>query len=192
VKRCAKCDFEYDDAYDGCPQCARTSATAPPPSSTVRCPKCEKDYDSSYAHCPTCAAAAVLQPKTAAAKRGSSGCGATLVVFVVIALLFAWFGSCSSSGSGSGSSADNPALASKASAALAAAGGSAAIHDVTAYGTDHVVVTINVTIDALGGKVLAEDAGQGVAGAVFLNVPEATDVMVYDADRSLIDIYRRK
>ena len=23
MKKCAKCDFEYDDAYDGCPQCAQ-------------------------------------------------------------------------------------------------------------------------------------------------------------------------
>jgi hypothetical protein len=26
MKKCAKCDFEYDDAYDGCPRCARESS----------------------------------------------------------------------------------------------------------------------------------------------------------------------
>ncbi|MDP2182044.1 MAG: zinc ribbon domain-containing protein [Actinomycetota bacterium] len=28
MKRCARCDFEYDDAYDGCPRCARGTALA--------------------------------------------------------------------------------------------------------------------------------------------------------------------
>ena len=28
MKRCAKCDTEYDDAYDGCPNCARQSNAA--------------------------------------------------------------------------------------------------------------------------------------------------------------------
>jgi hypothetical protein len=28
MKRCAKCDFEYDDAYDACPVCARAEALA--------------------------------------------------------------------------------------------------------------------------------------------------------------------
>ena len=33
MKRCARCDHEYDDAYDSCPECARripTSNTMPP------------------------------------------------------------------------------------------------------------------------------------------------------------------
>jgi hypothetical protein len=29
MKRCAKCDSEYDDAYDACPNCARIAAPAP-------------------------------------------------------------------------------------------------------------------------------------------------------------------
>jgi len=34
TKKCARCDFEYDDMYDGCPQCARATipVIAPPPS----------------------------------------------------------------------------------------------------------------------------------------------------------------
>lgn len=33
TKKCARCDFEYDDAYDGCPVCARAevlASSAPP------------------------------------------------------------------------------------------------------------------------------------------------------------------
>jgi hypothetical protein len=30
MKKCAKCDFEYDDAYDACPQCARQIPVSPP------------------------------------------------------------------------------------------------------------------------------------------------------------------
>jgi len=29
MKKCAKCDFEYDDAYDACPRCARLAPVAP-------------------------------------------------------------------------------------------------------------------------------------------------------------------
>ncbi len=29
MKKCAKCGFEYDDAYDGCPQCARALEARP-------------------------------------------------------------------------------------------------------------------------------------------------------------------
>jgi hypothetical protein len=29
MKKCAKCDFVYDDAYDGCPQCAKTAEGRP-------------------------------------------------------------------------------------------------------------------------------------------------------------------
>lgn len=32
MKKCAKCDFEYDDSYDGCPVCARTEERPPVPS----------------------------------------------------------------------------------------------------------------------------------------------------------------
>jgi hypothetical protein len=28
MKKCARCHFEYDDAYDGCPQCARAAVAA--------------------------------------------------------------------------------------------------------------------------------------------------------------------
>jgi hypothetical protein len=29
MKKCAKCDFEYGDEYDGCPQCAQSAASSP-------------------------------------------------------------------------------------------------------------------------------------------------------------------
>ncbi|MEI7815365.1 MAG: hypothetical protein WCJ13_11350 [Coriobacteriia bacterium] len=35
MKRCAKCDYEYDDAYDGCPVCARTPQTKELPSGSL-------------------------------------------------------------------------------------------------------------------------------------------------------------
>lgn len=28
MKKCARCDFEYDDAYDGCPRCAKATVAA--------------------------------------------------------------------------------------------------------------------------------------------------------------------
>jgi hypothetical protein len=28
MKKCARCDFEYDDVYDGCPRCARETSGA--------------------------------------------------------------------------------------------------------------------------------------------------------------------
>jgi hypothetical protein len=151
MKKCAKCGHEYEDAYDGCPECAKPSA--PKPSAT------------------------------------SLGCAIIIVLVLFLSLL----GSCTKGcGSGTGSSSDdNPALANKASSALSAAGGSAAIHDVTAFGST-VVVTLTLTTEAMGGKVNAQDAGQGVAGAVLASVPDAAEVMVYDADRSLIDLYKRR
>ena len=35
MKRCARCDYEYDDAYDGCPSCARTPAVVSPSPTDV-------------------------------------------------------------------------------------------------------------------------------------------------------------
>ena len=30
TKKCARCDYEYDDIYDGCPACARAATGSAP------------------------------------------------------------------------------------------------------------------------------------------------------------------
>lgn len=39
MKRCATCDFEYDDAYDGCPQCAHKAADKAAPRNAAFNPR---------------------------------------------------------------------------------------------------------------------------------------------------------
>jgi hypothetical protein len=186
MKKCAKCDFEYDDAYDGCPQCARASAT-PEPSGTTRCPTCGKDYDASYAHCPTCAAAAALQPKAASKKPG-------FVAFLVLLLLFGCaLSRCNSSGSPSSSAAvDDSALTNSVVSAITAANVGAVVHDAHALSDGSVYVTMTLRKADMGGTVQAEDAGTGMANVIFAAVPGAKQVAVFDADRAIIDTYSRK
>jgi hypothetical protein len=122
-----------------------------------------------------------------------------IVALVVVAgFLSMCTSSCASIGGGTaateGSTAatDDPSLASKAQAAIAAAGGSAAVHDVSATTDGLVIVTLTLRKEDLGGEVQAEDAGTGVANTIYSAVPEAKEVGVYDANRSMIDSYTRK
>jgi hypothetical protein len=90
------------------------------------------------------------------------------------------------------STSDNPALAAKIQQAIASEGGGAAIHDVTADSDDHVIVTLLVRKEDMGGDVQAEDAGKAVAATVFHDIPEVSQVSVFDANNSMIDIYSRR
>ena len=188
MKKCARCDTEYDDAYDGCPTCARSS---------VRCPTCGKDYDASYAHCPTCAAAAVLQPKAAGAKPGSKGPGTGCVVLLVIAGLMVWgFNSCAASGAAN--MADNPALAAQAQTAIAAykSGAMSSLVDhITAQADGTVIITLNQTSAALAGASGtngAREIGAGYNSLVLAKVPEAKSVSTFDANNKMLELSTRK
>jgi len=175
------------------------------------CPYCHREYDGGrFEKCPNCRLSAAAP--TAAAKSGNAG--VVVVVLVLLVLAACGLSQCASCSGGSapssptapvGASPSAPApntevpstisddaLAAKAESALASAGGSAAVHDVLGLGNGQLAVTLNLTIDAMGGKVIAEDNAKAVANIIFASVPEATEVLVRDANRDSIDLYKRK
>jgi hypothetical protein len=188
MKKCAKCDTEYDDAYDGCPACANR-----PPAMNEGdmgfCSECghniwveaggvcpsghgadcvSEAHVSTGVKCPVCESIVpTIDPCPICVRDAKKAAGQLYVTpkgvgcFIVIALILAaGWGMQSCMATGAALNADNPALAAKARAAIVAVDATAAdlIDTITAKMDGTVIITLNQTAATLAGSAGANGA----------------------------------
>jgi hypothetical protein len=126
--------------------------------------------------------------KAADPKQTAVGCLTLLVLVVVGGFLLS---TCSGGDRGGGAAAvtDDPVLASEVEAAVAKSAVAGDVHDVDAESDGTVYVYLNERKEDLGGVVHAQDLGKYVAVTILTKVESAKKVVVFDADRSMVDIY---
>lgn len=109
-----------------------------------------------------------------------------------VALLFLLAVAASVVLSGCSSAAEDPALAQRVESAIGSVGEAGTVREVSAESDGGVIVWLTLTKQDYGGTANARNAASLIANAVLGQVPEVTDVSVFDADNSIIDFYARE